>query len=117
MGFDKACMASRIFSKEQEFNMAFDPLKARITSTEVLKAHLEALGQLDPRLMPVLRLAGEVPLRLGRPGFAGLANIVSSQLLSAASARAIHCRVEALAGRSEERRVGQECRSRWSPYP
>ena len=25
-------------------------------------------------------------------------------------------RVDATAGRSEERRVGKECRSRWSPY-
>src|SRR3712207_9498076 len=26
------------------------------------------------------------------------------------------CKVEAKDGRSEERRVGKECRSRWSPY-
>src|SRR5688572_33198551 len=27
-----------------------------------------------------------------------------------------HTKVEAAAGRSEERRVGKECRSRWAPY-
>ena len=27
-----------------------------------------------------------------------------------------HHRIEADNGRSEERRVGKECRSRWSPY-
>ena len=78
--------------------MASDQLKARITSRKVLNAHLEALTELDPRLMPVLKLSGEVPLRYGRSGFAGLANIVVSQLLSVASASAIHCRVKALAG-------------------
>lgn len=78
--------------------MAFDLLKARITSKEVLDAHLEALVELDPRLGPILELVGEVPLRLGQQGFAGLANIVSSQLLSVASASAIHNRVKALAG-------------------
>jgi len=78
--------------------MASDPLKERITSKQVLNAHLAALAQLDPRLAPVLELVGQVPLRLGPPGFAGLANIVVSQLLSVASARAIYGRVEALAG-------------------
>ncbi len=69
-----------------------------IASREVLEAHLQALVTLDPRLGSILSQVGEVPLRLGRPGFAGLASIVSSQLLSVASARAIHLRVEALVG-------------------
>ncbi|HHG89627.1 MAG TPA: DNA-3-methyladenine glycosylase 2 family protein [Devosia sp.] len=70
----------------------------RLTSGDVLKRHLAALVILDPALKPVLAEVGEVPLRLGRSGFAGLASIVSSQLLSVASARAIHSRVEKLAG-------------------
>ncbi len=73
-------------------------LKARITSKEVLNAHLEALTEIDPRLRAILELVGEVPLRFGQPGFAGLVNIVVSQLLSVASANAIHNRVKALAG-------------------
>ncbi|MCF6301685.1 MAG: DNA-3-methyladenine glycosylase 2 family protein [Devosiaceae bacterium] len=69
-----------------------------IISRQILESHLVALVGLDARLAPILAQVGEVPLRLGKPGFAGLASIVSSQLLSVASARAIHCRVEALVG-------------------
>src|SRR5256885_17007475 len=29
---------------------------------------------------------------------------------------ATRCRIEMVSSRSEERRVGKECRSRWSPY-
>ena len=81
--------------------MVSDLLKARITSEKILEQHLLALVELDRRLVPVLELAGKVPLRLGQPGFAGLANIVSSQMLSVASARAIHSRIEKLAGQME----------------
>ena len=69
-----------------------------IVNREILEAHLAGLVELEPRLDPILAQVGEVPLRLGRPGFAGLASIVSSQLLSVASARAIHARVETLVG-------------------
>jgi len=69
-----------------------------IISREILEAHLTALIDLDPLLAPILNQVGEVPLRLGRPGFGGLAPIVSGQLLSVASAKAIHLRVEALVG-------------------
>jgi DNA-3-methyladenine glycosylase II len=78
--------------------MEHDPAKARITERSVLLRHLAELVILDPRLAPVLERVGEVPLRLGEPGFAGLASIVSSQLLSVASANAIHSRVLALTG-------------------
>lgn len=78
--------------------MAQDMLNQHIVNKEVLNAQLKALAEIDPRLAPILDLVGEVPLRLGKPGFAGLASIVSSQLLSVASARAIHDRVENLAG-------------------
>ncbi|MCF6326246.1 MAG: DNA-3-methyladenine glycosylase 2 family protein [Devosiaceae bacterium] len=73
-------------------------LNQHIVSKEVLDAQLKALVELDLGLAPILEQVGEVPLRLGRPGFAGLAPIVSGQLLSVASARAIHLRVEALVG-------------------
>lgn len=70
----------------------------RITDRAVLELHLAALTRLDPDLHPVLEQAGEVPLRLGQPGFAGLARIVNGQLLSVASAKAINGRFEALLG-------------------
>jgi len=67
-----------------------------IINREILEAHLAALIGLDQRLAPILAQVGEVPLRLGKSGFAGLAPIVSGQLLSVASASAIHNRVESL---------------------
>ena len=76
--------------------MNFD--NKRIVNREILEAHLAGLVALEPLLEPILAQVGEVPLRLGRSGFAGLAPIVSSQLLSVASARAIHHRVENLVG-------------------
>lgn len=76
--------------------MNFD--NERILNRQILDAHLAGLIVLEPRLELILAQVGEVPLRLGRPGFAGLASIVSSQLLSVASAKAIHERVEALVG-------------------
>ena len=78
--------------------MGGDPLKERLTDKGILDAHLAALVVSDPAFKPVLAEVGEVPLRLGRPGFAGLASIVSSQLLSVSSANAIHSRVEKLTG-------------------
>lgn len=70
----------------------------RIIGREVLDRHLAALVVLDPDLTPLLAVSGEVPLRLGPPGFAGLARIVNGQLLSVASASAINARFEALLG-------------------
>jgi len=69
-----------------------------------LGAQLQALIKKDQRLQPVLQLVSQVPLRLGQPGFAGLAKIVSGQLLSVASASAIHNRVEKLVGEMSSKR-------------
>jgi DNA-3-methyladenine glycosylase II len=49
-------------------------------------AHL--LG-LDPRLIQIAEEAGPLPLRLCEPGFAGMAHIIVSQMVSRASAEAI----------------------------
>lgn len=52
----------------------------------------DAIGRLvkaDPRLKPVLKVAGMPALRRREPGFAGLAAIVCGQQLSVASAAAI----------------------------
>jgi DNA-3-methyladenine glycosylase II len=53
------------------------------------------LGRIDPLLMPIIARTGPVPLRLSDPGFAGLANIVVSQMVSKASAAAIWRRISA----------------------
>lgn len=70
----------------------------RVLSGEVLERHLDGLVALDPRLVPVRAIAGQVPMRASSDGFAGMARIIVSQLLSVASANAIHRRFEALVG-------------------
>lgn len=54
---------------------------------------IKRLVRRDPRLKPVLKLAGMPALRRREPGFAGLAAIVCGQQLSVASAAAIWGRV------------------------
>src|SRR5580692_10745190 len=54
---------------------------------------IHALVAQDPRLQPVLKLAGMPALRRREPGYAGLAAIVTGQQLSTASAAAIWARV------------------------
>ena len=60
---------------------------------ELATAQLIAL---DPRLAPILAIAGPPPLRRREGGFAGLASIVVSQQLSTASAAAIWGRLTAM---------------------
>jgi DNA-3-methyladenine glycosylase II len=60
---------------------------------ELATAQLVAL---DPRLAPILAIAGPPPLRRREGGFAGLASIVVSQQLSTASAAAIWGRLTAM---------------------
>ena len=54
-----------------------------------LEDAVQALIKRDPRLKPVLEIAGMPALRRREPGFAGLAHIVCGQQLSTASAAAI----------------------------
>ena len=54
---------------------------------------VRALVRQDPRLRPVLEVAGMPALRRREPGFAGLAAIICGQQLSTASAAAIWGRV------------------------
>lgn len=65
----------------------------RIESHEHIAEGIEALKRLDPRLGAVAAVAGEVPLRLSRPGFASLAGIVLGQQVSRASADAMAARL------------------------
>lgn len=59
---------------------------------------LSALAKADPRLVPVIAQAGDVPLRLQPPGFEGLANIIVSQMISRAAANRIWERLQTLCG-------------------
>jgi DNA-3-methyladenine glycosylase II len=56
---------------------------------------IRALVKLDPRLRPILDIAGMPGLRRREPGFVGLAHIVTGQQLSTASAGAIWARLQA----------------------
>lgn len=56
---------------------------------------LTALLAADPRLAPVLAVAGQVPLRRRPGGFAGLARIITAQQISDAAADAIWARLTA----------------------
>src|SRR3984957_3325712 len=60
-----------------------------------LEGAIHALVKQDPRLQPILKLAGMPALRRRAPGFAGLAAIVCGQQLSTASAAAIWGRLTA----------------------
>jgi DNA-3-methyladenine glycosylase II len=67
----------------------------RIHTESDLDAALACLVQADPRFSEVLARAGRPPLRRRPDGFAGLAQIVVSQQLSTASAKAIWERLAA----------------------
>ena len=60
-----------------------------IRNEDDVRQGLEVLLRLDPRLASVVAEAGPIPLRLREPGFAGLAHIIVSQMVSRASADAI----------------------------
>jgi len=61
----------------------------RISTIADISEGLDVLCRLDPRLVAVRAVAGEVPLRRSEPGFVSLASIVVSQQVSRASADAI----------------------------
>lgn len=90
-------MSSRTFTA----STPADALKARLDTPELLEAHLSALVALDPRLAPIRARAGEISLRTGQKGFAGMARLICGQQLSTASAAAIWSRVIALPGAGE----------------
>ena len=62
------------------------------TQTDLENA-VHTLVKQDPRLKPILQIAGMPALRRREPGFAGLAHIVCGQQVSTASAAAIWGRV------------------------
>ena len=64
-------------------------MTVHLNSQADLDDAVAALLRLDPRLQPVLKVAGMPALRRRAPGFEGLAQIVCGQQLSVASASAI----------------------------
>jgi DNA-3-methyladenine glycosylase II len=64
-------------------------MTVHLNSQADLDDAVAALVRLDPRLAPVLEIAGMPALRRRAPGFEGLAQIVCGQQLSVASASAI----------------------------
>jgi len=73
-------------------------------------------------LTPILSLDDQAALRWyfneSESQLAGLRSMFGAQMarLAAMSPQRERHAVDKLAKRSEERRVGKECRSRWSPY-
>lgn len=70
----------------------------RIDTAGDIQAGLAALAAGDERLARAIPLAGPVPLRRKPPGFAALAEIILSQMVSKASAAALWRKLEAATG-------------------
>ncbi|CAN5400673.1 DNA-3-methyladenine glycosylase [soil metagenome] len=68
-------------------------MTVHLNSQSDLNDAIAALIKLDPRLPPILTIAGMPKLRRREAGFAGLAQIVTGQQVSVASASAIWGRV------------------------
>lgn len=68
-----------------------------LTDADMIEG-LDYLQRVDPRLVPVMAMAGPVGIRYRPPGFEGIARIVMGQQLSVASADAIWGRFETLLG-------------------
>ncbi|MBG6201577.1 DNA-3-methyladenine glycosylase family protein [Roseibium album] len=67
-----------------------------IATKDDVQAGLRELIANDPRLKPIAGKAGELPLRRRAANFAGLAQIITAQQVSVASATAIFQRVQTL---------------------
>lgn len=75
----------------------------RLDTQAAVDAHVDALVQLDPRLVPVRARAGTVRPRITEAGFAGIARVICGQQLSVASANAIWSRFAQLPGAHDPR--------------
>jgi len=67
---------------------------ARIRNRSDLEQGLETLVKTDPSLIAIIGSLPQIPLRLRSPGFEGLAEIVTAQMVSRASATAIFARLK-----------------------
>ena len=70
----------------------------RIDSMDDIAEGLVVLAQSDARLARAIELSGPVPLRRRPPGYATLAEIILSQMVSKASANALQRKLELAAG-------------------
>ena len=82
-----------------------EPFQVAAHTAEIEDAHAQ---------MPALSIAWKIPAS-NSPDFYAIA-LLKSILCDGQSARLYQKLVKERAVRSEERRVGKECRSRWSPY-
>lgn len=73
--------------------MLVNSMTVHLNTQDDLEEAIQALVKLDPRLGPVLEIAGMPSLRRREPGFAGLAAIICGQQLSTSAAAAIWGRV------------------------
>src|SRR3712207_9086191 len=73
---------------------------------DITADHIRALADWDPNAEPDQEIQF-TPARVVMQDFTGVPCIVDLATMREAMAEI---------GRSEERRVGKECRSRWSPY-
>ena len=73
-----------------------------------------------PNLREVLVVSSDDEVRRNLAGIVGLCGLEPVLCVTVANSRAVLTRypicVVVCEDRSEERRVGKECRSRWSPY-
>ena len=69
---------------------------ARIQSQDNLQAGVDAFVSAFPQMQPMVDALPEIPLRARAPGFEGLAEIITAQQVSKASAQAIFERTKAL---------------------
>ncbi len=67
-----------------------------IHTEDDLEAGLDALLKKNPRLVPIAKTAGPLPLRRRAADFEGLAHIITGQQVSVASASAIFARLQKL---------------------
>ncbi|MCV3767391.1 DNA-3-methyladenine glycosylase family protein [Rhizobium sp. TRM95796] len=74
------------------------------SETEITEAVADLVA-LDPRFAPVAARAGAIPLRFRPAGYAALASVIVSQMVSRASAEAIWARLETACGVVEPERL------------
>src|SRR2546430_5390669 len=61
-------------------------------------------------------IACKTPPRFGSSGVTVMSSVIPAARLYGPMSRTVTFTIGPNTGRSEERRVGKECRSRWSPY-
>src|SRR2546429_877691 len=96
---------SFFFSSRRRHTRCSRDWSSDVCSSDLLAAYHPEQAQIGNSVL--VRNVGD-PLAIGRPAWIEMIPIAMRELVGFA---AIHGK-----NRSEERRVGKECRSRWSPY-